>query len=130
MADEQSDRLESFRAFIRAAEQGAPVPPVAEDDLRRLHEVSEDMVKRRVGKDGMVSVEMMARICSAGANLPAVWFRYTRLRSLARKNVLAEWQHSSDIDRAVYHVAATIPISGFRLDEEAFVQRLRYESAA
>lgn len=130
MADEQSDRLETFRAFIRAAEEGAPIPPVAEDDLRRLHEVSQDMAKRRVGKDGIVSVEMMARICSAGANLPAVWLRYTRLRSLTRRNVLAEWQYSPDFDRAVYHVAATIPINGFRLDEEAFVQRLRYESAA
>jgi len=130
MADEQSDRLESFRAFIRAAEEGAPIPPVAEDDLRRLHEVSGDMAKRRVGKDGMVSVEMMARICSAGANLPAVWLRYTRLRSLTRLNVLTEWQHSTDFDQAVYHVAATIAINGLRLDEETFLQRLRYESAA
>jgi len=30
----------------------------------------------------------------------------------------------------VFHVAATIPINGFQLDEESFVQRLRYESPA
>ncbi|MGC2196258.1 MAG: hypothetical protein WA628_16425, partial [Terriglobales bacterium] len=85
---------------------------------------------RRVGKDGVVGVELMARICSPGANLPAVWVRYTRLRLLTRQSVLAEWQHATDWDDAVYRVAATIPINGFQLDQEAFVQRLRYEAAA
>jgi hypothetical protein len=32
MADEQRERLESFRAFIKAVEEGASIPPVAEDD--------------------------------------------------------------------------------------------------
>jgi len=125
MADEQSDRLEYFRAFIKAAEDGAAIPPVTEEDLRRLHEVSADMAKRRVGKDGMVSVDLMARICSPGANLPAVWLRYTQLRLLIRQGVLAEWQPSADWDEAVYRVAATIPMNGFQWDQEAFVQRLR-----
>jgi hypothetical protein len=62
MADEQRDRLEYFRSFINAVEEGAAIPPVAEDDLRRLHEVSADIAKRRVGKDGMVSVDLMARV--------------------------------------------------------------------
>ncbi|MGC2196869.1 MAG: hypothetical protein WA628_19500, partial [Terriglobales bacterium] len=86
MADEQRDRLESFRAFINAAEEGAAIPPVAEDDLRRLFKISADMTSRRVGKDGVVGVELMARICSPGANLPAVWVRYTRLRLLTRQS--------------------------------------------
>lgn len=130
MADEQRYRLESFRAFIRAAEEGAAIPPVAEDDLRRLHETSVDMAKRRVGKDGMVGVDLMARICSPGANLPAVWLRYTRLRLLAQQGVLVEWQHTTDLDDAVYRVAATVSMNGFELDQDAFVQRLRYEAAA
>ena len=33
MADGQLDRLESFRVFIKAAEEGA-IPPVAEQDLK------------------------------------------------------------------------------------------------
>ena len=105
-----------------------PIPPVAEDDLRRLHEISVDMAKRYVGKDGMVSVDLMARVCSPGANLPAVWLRYTQLRLLIREGVLAEWQHNADWDDAVYRVAATIPMNGFQLDQEAFIQHLRYES--
>jgi hypothetical protein len=130
MADEQRDRLEFFRAFIKAVEEGESVPPVTEDDLRRLHEVSVDMAKRRVGKNGMVSVDLMARVCTPGANLPAVWLRYTQLRLLIRQGVLAEWQHSENCDDAVYRVAATIPMNGFQLDQEAFVQRLPYKTAA
>jgi hypothetical protein len=130
MADEQRERLESFRAFIKAAEEGEPVPPVTEDDLRRLHEVSTDMARRRVGKDGMVSVDLMARVCSPGANLPAVWLRYTQLRLLIRQGVLADRQYNADWDDAVYRVAAIIPMNGFQLDQEAFVQHLHYKAAA
>src|ERR1700746_508225 len=130
MKKEQRDRLESFRAFVKAAEEGAPIPPVAEDDLRRLHALSVDMTKRYVGKNGVIAVELMARACSPEANLPVVWFRYTRLRSLAKESVLAEWQHDTGFDDVVYQVAATIPMNGFQLDNEAFVQRLRCETPA
>ena len=130
MADEQSDRLEYFRAFIKAAEDGAAIPPVTEEDLRRLHEVSADMAKRRVGKDGMVSVDLMARICSPGANLPAVWLRYTQLSLLIRQGILAECQHRADWEDDVYRMAAIIPMNGLQLDQEAFVQRLPDKTAA
>ena len=59
-----------------------------------------------------------------------MWFRYTRLRWLARQGVLAEWQRGTDFDDAVYRVAATITMSGLQLDQEAFVQRLRCETPA
>jgi hypothetical protein len=130
MANEQLDRLESFRAFIKSAEEGAPVPPVGRDDLRRLHETCEYVRKQHPGKDGAVSIDVMASVCSPGANLPAVWFRHTRLRLLVKQGRLAEWQRSTDLGDAVYQVAATIPIIGFHLDEEDFLRRLRYEAAA
>ena len=130
MADELRERLNTFRAFIKAAEEGDSIPSVSEDDLRHLHEVSADMAKRRVGKDGMISVDLMARICSPGANLPAVWLRYTQLRLLIRQGILAEWQHDAGWDDAVYRVAAIIPMNGLQLDREAFVQHLHYKAAA
>ena len=130
MANEQEERLESFRTFIKAAERGEPIPPVTEDDLRLLHEVSTDMAKRRVSKDVMVSIDLMARVCSPGANLPAVWLRHIQLMQLIRQGVLAEWQHNADWDDAVYRVAASIPMNGFHLDQQAFVQRLHYYAAA
>jgi len=129
MITEQRHRPESFRAFVNAVEEGAPVPPVAADDLRRLHEISVSMAGGHVGKNGVIAVERMARVCSQEANLPAVWFRYSRLRSLTREGVLAEWQYGTDFDDAVYRVAATIPMNGLQLDQEAFVQRLRDETA-
>ena len=130
MADEQLDRLKSFRAFIRAAEEGAAIPPVDEDDLKCLHEACVDMTKRYLGKDGVVSLDLMARACSPGANLPAVWLRHTQLRLLVRQGLLAEWRHGTALDDAVYRVAATIPMNGVHFDPETFVRQLRHGTAA
>jgi hypothetical protein len=130
MADEQLDRLKSFRAFIRAAEEGAAIPPVSADDLKYLHQVCVDMTRRYSGKDGVVSLDSMARACSRGANLPAVWLRHTQLRLLVRQGLLAEWQHDTALDDAVYRVAATIPMKGVHFDPETFVRQLRHGTAA
>ena len=130
MADEQLERLEFFRAFIEAAEAGATIPPVTEDDLKLLHEVSADMARRRVGKDGMVSVDLMARVCSPGANLPAVWLRYTQLSLLIRQGILAECQQRAGWEDDMYRMAAVIPMNGFQLNQKAFVQYLHCEAAA
>ena len=129
MADEQTDRLKSFRDFIREAEEGATIPPVGEDDLKCLHEACMDMTRRYSGKDGVVSLELMVRACSQSANLPAVWLRHTQLRSLVRQGVLGEWQHGLALDDAVFRVAATIPMNGVRFDPETFLQQLRHGSA-
>ena len=130
MADEQVALLESFRVFIKAAEQGAAIPPVAEYDLRSLHELCLERAKRYCGKDGAVSLDLIARACSPNANLPAVWLRHTELRSLFRQGLLAEWQHGTALDDAVFRLAATIPMSGIHLDEQAFVRQLRAGTAA
>jgi hypothetical protein len=127
---EQLDRLESFRAFIRAAEEGAAIPPVSEDDLKRLHELRVDMTRHHSGNDGVVSLNSMAHACSSSANLPAVWLRHYQLRLLVRQGLLAEWQHGTALDDNVYRVAATIPMNGVRIDQESFIQRLRYDAAA
>jgi hypothetical protein len=125
MADEQVDLLESFRVFIKAAEEGAAIPAVAEYDLRCLHELCVERAKRYCGKDGVVSLDVMARACSPGANLPAVWLRHTELRSLYRQGLLAEWQHGTTLDNAVFRLAATIPMNGVHLDQQDFVRQLR-----
>src|SRR5208283_5436853 len=98
MPDERVDLLKSFRAFIKAAEEGAAIPPVAEHDLRCLHELCVERAKRYCGKDGVVSIDSMLRACSPDANLPAVWLRHTQLRSLFREGLLAEWRHGTDLD--------------------------------
>lgn len=130
MADKRLDRLESFRAFIQATEEGAPVPPVSQEHLRHLHRIQLYLAKWHPGSDGAVSMDLMASVCGAEADLPAVWLRHTRLRLLLSQGVLAEWQNGADLDDAVYQVAATIQMNGFQLDQEAFIQRLRYKAVA
>jgi hypothetical protein len=128
MVTQERDRLASFRAFVDAAERGAPIPPVAADDLRCPHSISVDMTKRYVGKNGVTGVELMARACRSKSACRMAPLHRTQV--LARKGVLAEWQHSTDFDDAVYQVAATIPMNGLQLESEVFVQRLRGETAA
>ena len=130
MADKQVDLLECFRVFIKAAEEGAAIPPVAEDDLKCLHALCLERAKRYCGKNGLVSIDSMARTCQPSANLPAAWLRHTQLRSLFREGLLAEWQHGTILDDAVFRVAATIPMSGIRFNRETFVRRLREATAA
>jgi len=125
MAHEQVDLLESFRDFIKAAEEGAAIPPVGEHDLKCLHELCVERAKRYCGKDGVVSLELMARACRPDANLPAVWLRHTELRALYRHGLLADWQHGTTLDDAVFRLAAIIPMSGIHLDQQAFLRELR-----
>ena len=125
MSDQQAELLKSFRAFIKAAEEGTSIPPVDEHDLKALHELCVERAKRYCGKDGVISIEMTARACSCTANLPAVWLRHTQLRSLYRQGLLAEWQHGTALDDAVFHVASAIPMNGTHLDSRAFIERLR-----
>jgi len=48
MADEKLVRLESFRDLIKAAEQGATIPPVSRHDISRVHEIHKDIAKRAI----------------------------------------------------------------------------------
>lgn len=125
MSDQQSELLRSFRSFLSAAEEGASIPPVDERDLKALHELCVERAKRYCGKDGVISIEMTARACSRTANLPAVWLRHTQLRSLYRQALLAEWQHGTALDDAVFRVASVMPMNGTHLDSHAFLERLR-----
>jgi hypothetical protein len=125
LADQQAELLRSFRAFIKAAEEGASIPPVDEHDLKALHELCVERAKRYCGKDGVISIEMTARACSRVANLPAVWLRHSQLRTLYRQGLLSQWQHGAALDRAVFHLAATIPMKGTQIDQESFIQQLR-----
>lgn len=129
MAGKHLDRLQSFRAFVQATEEGAPVPPVSQEHLKNLHRIQLYLAKWHPGSDGAVSMDLMASVCGSEADLPAVWFRHTRLRVLLSQGVLAEWQNGADLDDVVFQVAATIPMNGFQLNQDAFIQRLSCEYA-
>ena len=130
MTDQHLHRLECFRRFISATEEGAPVPPVSPEHLKRLHKLHLYMAKWHPGSDGAVSMDVIVSVCNSEAELPALWYRHTQLNLLVRHGVLAEWQHGPDLDEHVYQAAATIPVSGLRFDDEAFLKQLRFASAA
>lgn len=121
MPDDQTDLIHSFRAFIRAAEPGASIPAVDEQDLRALHESAVDRAKRYCGKDGVISIELTARACGPQANVHAVWLRHTQLRSIFREGRRTGWQRGTMLDLAVFRVAATIPMGGTKIDHDAIV---------
>jgi hypothetical protein len=125
MTHDTVELLHSFREFLNQAEQGATIPAVEAQDLKSLHELCVERAKRYCGKDGVISLEATARACSSAANVPAVWLRHTQLRALYRYGMLAEWQHGTELEDAVFRLAATIPMSGVKLDEERFVEELR-----
>ena len=125
MSDPQAELLTSFRKFLEEAEKGAVVPAVDEQDLKALHELCVERAKRYCGKDGVISIELTARACSPGANLPAVWLRHTQLRALYRHGQLAQWQHGTVLDDVVFRVAANLPMRGTQLDQQAFLEQLR-----
>jgi len=39
--------------------------------------------------------------------------------------VFSEFQHGDDLDDAVYQTAATIPLNGFNIDPDTFVQYIK-----
>jgi len=125
MSEAPADLLISFRTFIQQAEQGSAIPGVSERDLKALHELAVERAKRYCGKDGAISLEIMARVCSADANVPAVWLRHTQLRGLYREGLLADWQDGTELNDAVFRLAASIPMNGPKLDREAFLAQLR-----
>jgi len=130
MPDPQAELLTSFQSFLAEAEKGAPIPTVDEQDLKALHELCVERAKRYCGKDGVISIDQTARVCSPGANLAAVWLRHTQLRSLYRHGLLAEWQHGTKLNDAVFGLASAIPMSGTQLDSQEFLRRLRALTAA
>ena len=130
MSDPQAELLTSFRGFLSEAEKGAAIPAVDEHDLKALHELCVERAKRYCGKDGVISIEQTARVCSPGANLPAVWLRHRQLRDLYRHGLLAEWQHGTTLDDAVFRLASSIPMRGPQLDQQEFLRRLRGVPAA
>lgn len=130
MTDQHLCRLESFRKFISATEEGAPVPPVSREQLKQLHKIHLYLTRWHPGSDGTVSLDLMVSVCGSEVDLPALWYRHAQLNLLARQGVLAEWQRGAELDDVVYEVAASIPVNGLRFDDEAFLHRLRLATAA
>jgi hypothetical protein len=122
---------ERFMAFFLGVDQGAATPPVNPIDIRHLLELHEKLNARHRDAAtegcGAIGASLMASVCSPGADMGAVWLRASLLGIMLKQGVLAEWQRGTELDDAVYRVAATIPLNGAQLNPSAFVSRLREE---
>jgi hypothetical protein len=118
-------------AFFLGVDQGAATPPVNPIDIKHLLELHEKLNARHrdAATEGCVAVSasLMANVCSPGADMGAVWLRASLLGIMLKQGVLAEWQRGTELDEAVYRVAATIPLNGGQLNPSAFALRLREE---
>src|SRR3974390_389465 len=130
MLYQEAELVESFQTFIKKAERGATIPPVNPHELKCLHQLCVEKAKRYCGKDGILSLDSMARACSHKANLPAVWLRHTQLRGFHRQGLLSPWQHGTALDDAVFEVAATAPMKGIQLDPESFLREVRQRTCS
>jgi hypothetical protein len=107
---------------------GLPIPAVAASDFRRVWELM-----RREGLDGTPGIagvenKVFENECSKGANVPAVWLRCGLLNLLLEKEPLTEWKVGGVLQDAVFETAATIEISGLRIDPGEFRRQLRLKT--
>lgn len=115
--------------------KGGPIPPVGAEDLKRMWELYRD-----TRSAGAISFEILEAVCSPGANVSAVWGRFSMLTMLRLTGqLLAPWQHGEDLDDLVFRVAATFPMelmkrgviySGWPFDVDRFLERLRQQDGA
>ena len=60
-----------------------------------------------------------------GVDVAAIWLRVAFLHILRAQGALKEWEHGSDLDDAVFQVAATFPFGGHTIEVESFREQLR-----
>jgi len=116
---------------------GTPVPAVDPEDLKaiwRLHrEISNQHPSQSVGIDQTVTVGR----CKPGSDVHAVAYRISMLELLQRvaADSLAPWTKNTELDDAVFRVAADIPMDwigteqrkGWPFDVKELLRRLRGE---
>jgi len=83
-----------------------------------------------------IGADLLARLCSPGADIHAISHRYAMLGQLPA-NLLADKMHDDQLDEVVFRVAATIPLErreigveydGLPFDADEFVKRVRDEA--
>jgi hypothetical protein len=91
------------------------VPPVEPADLRSVWTMQTGVQALRPGEQIMISAESCKQACGPEADVRAVYERVSHLWMLREVGVLATWVHDGVPDDAVFHVAATIPMSRMQI---------------
>jgi hypothetical protein len=90
---------------------GGSVPPVDPADLRSVWTMQSEIQARNPGQQIGIGAESYKRACGPGADVRAVFERTSHLGLLQMGGMLAPWLRDGVPDDAVFHVAATIPMS-------------------
>ena len=119
---------------------GGPIQTVNPGDLRGvwelMHETRAKFVGNREAELGGpqptigVDVKLLARVCGPEANVLAVWARSALLGILVQQGLLTSWQRGTQLDDAVFNLAAAFPITALdQFDPDAFLQQLSSRGA-
>jgi hypothetical protein len=113
---EAANMATSFDNFWGSASpSGGSVPSVEPADLRNMWSMQNGVQALRPGEQIMISAESYKQACGPEADVRAVYERVSHLWMLQEGGVLAAWLHDGVPDDAVFHVAATIPMSRLQI---------------
>jgi hypothetical protein len=72
---------------------GEPVPTVDAKDIRAVRKLTQRTAARHPETCVAIGIELIARVCSPGADVKAVWWRGTRVQMLNMllRNLLSGW---------------------------------------
>ena len=102
-----------------------PVPPVQPDDIENALAVILPIRRQEPGPGVGIGTSLFAERCDPSSNIAAVGMRAMVVEMALRAAMLDKWRLEGDrLDKRVYEVAATYPLTLEGLDLADFVQAL------
>lgn len=110
----------AFQSFLAGA-----IPGVDVQDIQSLWVFLASLK----GGGGGIDIALLAKQCSPGANVNAVFARVMLVRAMAEEGRLDQWREGDSFEDKVFAVASEVPITpqetGLVFDAEAFIRLLR-----
>jgi hypothetical protein len=116
---------------------GTPVPTVDPEDLKAIWRLHREIASQHSGDSVGLDHSVIVDRCKPGSDVHAVAYRTSMLELFQHvaPDSLAPWTNNTELDDAVFRVAANIPIDwigteqrkGLPFDVEELLRRLRDE---
>ena len=116
---------------------GTPVAAVDPEDLKAIWQLHREIAIQRPGQSIGIGQTVIARRCKPGTDVHVVAYRTSMLELLQHvaPDSLAPWTKNTELDDAVFRVAADIPMDwigtephkGLPFDVKELLRRLRGE---
>ena len=107
-----ADVLQGKEPPAFGGQPGTPVPEVDPADIKTVYSMHCELQARYPGKSVATGMEVFKRVCSPGANLPAVSYRTAtiQLLEMISPELLSECRKDGEMDERVFRAAASIPL--------------------